>query len=83
MSNNCDNTIRPLVVGRKAWLFADTVRGAKTSMNLYSLIETCRANGVEPYAYLKHLFTVLPLAQMADDYEALLPWRPHSETQRI
>ena len=51
----CENAIaiRPFVVGRKAWLFADSVRGAKASMNLYSLIETCKANGVEPYAYRK------------------------------
>jgi transposase len=79
ISNNaCENSIRPFVVGRKAWLFADScggsVRGAKTSMNLYSLIETCKANGVEPYAYLKRLFTALPQAQTVDDYEALLPW---------
>jgi transposase len=47
-------------------------------MNLYSLIETCKANGVEPYAYLKHLFTALPQVQTADDYEALLPWRLQS-----
>jgi hypothetical protein len=60
---------------RKAWLFADTVRGAKASMNLYSLIETCKANSVEPYAYLKHLFIALPQAQTVDDYEALLPWQ--------
>jgi transposase len=44
-------------------------------MNLYSLIETCKANGVEPYAYLKNLFMALPHAQTVDDYEALLPWR--------
>jgi hypothetical protein len=79
LSNNaCENSIRPFVVGRKAWLFADTVRGAKASMNLYSLIETCKANGVEPYAYLKNLFTALPHAQTADAYEALLPWRLQS-----
>jgi transposase len=75
ISNNaCENSIRPFVVERKAWLFADTVRGAKASMNLYSLIETCKANGVEPYAYLKHLFIALPHVQTAHDYEALLPW---------
>jgi transposase len=43
-------------------------------MNLYSLIETCRANGVKPYAYLRTLFARLPHAHTADDYEALLPW---------
>jgi transposase len=85
ISNNaCENSIRPFVVGRKAWLFADTVRGAKASMNLYSLIETAKANNVEPYAYLVALFKALPHAQTADDYEALLPWRiplPGSKAQ--
>jgi transposase len=63
------------VVGRKNWLFSDTVAGAKASANLYSLIETAKACGVEPYQYLRHIFARLPLARTADDYEALLPWR--------
>jgi hypothetical protein len=62
------------VVGRKGWLFADTVGGATASANLYSLIETCKANGVDPYAYLVELLRALPLATTADNYEALLPW---------
>lgn len=49
ISNNlCENAIRPWVVGRKGWLFADTVAGAHARANLYSLIETARANGIEP-----------------------------------
>ena len=74
-SNPVENAIRPFVVGRRSWLFADTVGGANASANLYSLIETAKANGVEPYRYLVALFKQLPLAQTADDYEALLPWR--------
>lgn len=62
------------IVGRKGWLFADTVVGAHASANLYSLIETARANGIEPYRYLVWLFRKLPLATTADDYTALLPW---------
>jgi transposase len=73
-SNPVENAIRPFVVGRKGWLFADTVGGANASANLYSLIETAKANGVEPYHYLVALFKKLPLAQTADDYEQLLPW---------
>lgn len=73
-NNLCENAIRPFVAGRKGWLFADTVRGATASANLYSLIETCKANQIEPYPYLIELFRALPLAQRADDYEALLPW---------
>jgi transposase len=73
-NNACENAIRPFVVGRRNWLFADTVGGATASANLYSLIETCKANGVEPYRYLVEMFRKLPLASTADDYEALLPW---------
>ena len=74
-SNPVENAIRPFVVGRRSWLFADTVGGANASANLYSLIETAKANNVEPYRYLVALFKRLPLAQTADDYEGLLPWR--------
>jgi len=48
--------------------------GANASANLYSLIETAKANRIEPYRYLVALFKKLPLAQTVDDYEALLPW---------
>lgn len=74
-NNACENAIRPFVVGRRNWLFADTVGGATASANLYSIIETCKANAIYPYRYLVALFRALPLAQTADDYEALLPWR--------
>ena len=65
---------RGIVVGRKGWLFADTVRGAQASANLYSLIETAKANGLEPYAYLRLVFTELPRATTLEHIEALLPW---------
>ena len=58
-NNLCENAIRPFVVGRRNWLFADTVGGAHASANLYSLIETCKANGVDPYRYLVALFRAL------------------------
>jgi len=74
-NNPCENSIRPFVTGRKAWLFADTVGGAKASANLYSLVETCKANRVDIYRYLTDLFKALPYATTADDYEALLPWK--------
>ncbi|WP_232444619.1 transposase domain-containing protein, partial [Burkholderia ubonensis] len=71
--------IRPFVVGRRGWLFADTVAGAHASANLYSLVETCKANGIDPYRYLVWLFQRLPLAATADDYAALLPWAMPTE----
>lgn len=61
-------------MGRKAWLFSDTPAGAEASARLYSLIETAKANGLEPYAYLRHIFTELPKAKTLADIEALLPW---------
>jgi transposase len=73
-NNRCENAIRPFVVGRRNWLFCDTVAGARASANLYSLIETCKANGIDPYTYLVELFRKLPLAKNAEDFEALLPW---------
>ena len=73
-NNRCENAIRPFVIGRKAWLFSDTVHGAKASAHLYSLVETAKANGVEPHAYLSRLFERLPHLKTVEDFEALLPW---------
>jgi len=53
--------------------FCDTVAGANASANLYSLIETAKANGIEPYAYLLTVFTALPQTTSVDEIEALLP----------
>lgn len=73
-NNRAENTIRPFVIGRKNWLFSASQAGAHASANLYSLIETAKANNLEPYAYLKEIFTLLPQAQSLDDVDALLPW---------
>ena len=73
-NNLCENALRPFVMGRKAWLFSDTPAGAEASARLYGLIETAKANGLEPYAYLKLVFTELPKAVTLADVEALLPW---------
>ncbi|MBF0181975.1 MAG: IS66 family transposase [Magnetococcales bacterium] len=80
-NNGAENAIRPFVVGRKNWLFSDTVRGAKASANLYSLIETAKANGLEPFAYLRHVFERIPAARILEDFEALLPWNLTTDMQ--
>lgn len=49
------------------------MNGANASANLYSLVETARANGIEPYGYLKTVFTELPNAKTLEEIEALLP----------
>ncbi|MEM1154142.1 MAG: IS66 family transposase [Pseudomonadota bacterium] len=72
-NNLVENAIRPFMVGRKNYLFCDSVAGANATANLYSLIET--ANGIEPYRYLRHVFTELPKAVSIEDIEALLPHR--------
>ncbi|MFN7726434.1 MAG: IS66 family transposase [Rubrivivax sp.] len=74
-NNVQENAIRPFCVGRRNWLFADTVAGAHASANLYSLLQTCRVNSIDGYRYLRLLFKALPMASSADDYAALLPWR--------
>lgn len=74
-TNAVENAIRPFVLGRKNWLFADTVRGARASANLYSLIETAKANGLEPFAYLRQVAESLPRASSDAELEALLPHR--------
>jgi transposase len=72
-NNLVENAIRPFVVGRKNWLFAGSPDGARASATFFTLIETAKANGLEPYAYLRHIFEELPLAQSEQDLKALLP----------
>jgi transposase len=72
-NNLVENAIRPYVVGRKNWLFAGSPDGALASATFFSLIETAKANGLEPYAYLRHIFKKLPLAQTEQDLKDLLP----------
>lgn len=74
-NNLLENAIRPFVVGRKNWLFSDTVQGARASALIYSFIETAKSSGLEPYWYLKYLFERLPEAMTEDDFSALLPHR--------
>ena len=78
-NNLCENAVRPFVMGRKSWLFAASVDGAKASANLYSLVETAKANGHEPHSYVQHVLTKLPAAQSLEDIEALIPFNLETE----
>ncbi len=71
-NNVAENAIRPFVIGRKNWLFSGTPAGAKASASIYSLIETAKANNLEPYAYLRYLFEKLPTTT-GTDLQHLLP----------
>ena len=72
-NNLCENAVRPFVMGRKNWLFSDSVAGVTSSANLYSLIETAKSHGLEPYVYLREVFIKLPQASTIEDIEVLLP----------
>ena len=69
-----ENAIRPFAVDRKAWLFADTPRGARASATCYSLIETAKSNQLEPYAYIHYVLQHIGDADTVEKFEALLPW---------
>ncbi len=79
-NNRAENAIRPFTVGRKNWLFANSQAGAKASANLYSLIETAKANGLNPYEYLRVVFKELPNAQSVEAIETLLPWNVNTNS---
>ena len=73
-NNHVENAIRPFVIGRKGWMFSSSVAGAKSSANLYSLVETAKANNINPYAYLSAVFAALPNVKSVANVEKLLPW---------
>jgi transposase len=75
-NNLAERSIKPFVIGRKNWLFSNTVPGADASARLYSIIQTCILNNMNPYLYLNS--TLTKLANMTinqdSDIESLLPW---------
>ena len=75
-NNRAERSIKPFVIGRKNWLFANTPRGAEASATIYSLVETAKENGVNPLPYLTYLFEQLPNMNWKDPeaLEVLLPW---------
>jgi len=72
-NNRAENAIRPFVVGRKNWLFSGIEKGAEASALFFSLIETAKANDIEPYTYLKYIFDCLPYVDSPEEYKLLLP----------
>ena len=80
ISNNlAENAIRPFTLGRKNWLFCDTPKGADASSIVYSLVESAKANGIEPFAYLQHVLVQLPYfgkSPSHEELETLMPWAP-------
>lgn len=73
-NNAAERAIRPFTIGRKNWMFSKSQAGANASANLYSLIETAKANDLNVFEYLQCVFKELPNAQNVEQVEALLPW---------
>ncbi len=78
-----ENAIRPFAVGRRAWLFSDTPKGAKAGAVFYTLIETAKANELDPFKYVLHLCQNIADAQTVDDIEALLPWNVKEQLKLV
>ncbi len=72
-NNYIESHIRPFTIGRKNWMFSVKPEGAIASANIYSLIETAKGNGLDPFDYLNMVFTKLPLAKTEQDFLDLLP----------
>jgi transposase len=75
-NNRSERSIKPFVIGRKNWLFSNTPKGARASAIIYSIVETAKANGLNPYFYLNFLFEKLPNMDTTDEgaLDKLLPW---------
>jgi len=72
-NNEAERAIRPFAIGRKNWVISGGPRGAYASADLYSIIETAKLCGLEPYYYLRYILTKLPITDEAS-LENLLPW---------
>ena len=72
-NNRAERSIKPFVMGRKNWLFSNSVDGVKASAIVFSIIETAKENGLKPFEYLKFLLETLPNATTSQ-VESLMPW---------
>ena len=73
-------------MGRKNWLFCDTPKGAEASAIVYSLVESAKANGIEPFAYLQHVLLQLPYLgkpHSHQELQSLIPWGPFIQKNYI
>jgi transposase len=73
-NNLSERAIKPFVMGRKAWLFADSVEGAEAAAIIYSFTETCKHHGIESYNWFRYALQAIPACQTLEELEALLPF---------
>jgi len=81
-NNAAERMIRPFAVGRKNWLFMGSPEGAKAAASIYSLIETAKANGLNPGSYLTHIFSQIPITTV-EDLQNLLPWNVELPKEKL
>ena len=82
-NNRAERAIKPFVIGRKNWLFANSSRGAQASATVYSIVETAKENGLNPAAYLAYLLEQLPNIDVKDNtgLDLLMPWTEPVQTK--
>jgi len=73
-NNDSERSIKPFAVGRKNWLFCGNDKGATASANIYSLIETCKANKINSYYYLRYVLQNINNCTTPEKLRALLPY---------
>ena len=82
-NNRLENQIRPFAIGRKNWLFLGSPKGAEAACIFYTLIQTAKANRLEPFAYLSAMLEQLPYCKTEADFEKLLPWNIRISNQGL
>lgn len=74
-NNAAERAVRPLALGRKNWLFCCSQKGAEASAAIYGVVETARANGLDPLRYVEWLLEEMPGRDLTDAFvDSLLPW---------
>lgn len=73
-NNRSERAIKPFAIGRKGWLFADSVSGAEAAATIFSLVETCKYHAIEAYDWLKYALQHVPLCKSPEEIEMLLPF---------
>ena len=78
-NNDCERAMKPFAIGRKNWLFSNSEKGAEGSSVIFSIIETCKANNVNSYNYLRYIFENIHKAENKQQLRSLLPYNLPSE----
>lgn len=73
-NNRSERAIKPFAIGRKGWLFSDSVAGAHASATIFSFVETCKYHNIEPYDWFRYVLQQLPLCKSDDEIKQLLPF---------